>query len=180
MSLMSIVEATHVQYPGSIGLPVSERIPRIDCICSAAVYTHDTTIFRDLQQNPCPWVSPEAQAQTALTFYAGTPLFTEQDFAIGTLCILDRETRVFTPTDQELLRRLARLAMHLLDLHRLGEDQPNSPIPCWAEIEGKLAATTHQLAALTAPPQQPEREDLVQALEQHLDLVYLHTSRASW
>ncbi|MBT9393261.1 GAF domain-containing protein [Hymenobacter sp. NST-14] len=177
MSIMSIVEATQVQYPGSTGLVLPERMARLDCICSAAVYTHDTTIFHNLQLHPCPWVSPQAQAQTSFVFYAGTPLLTEHDFAIGTLCILDQESRPFAPTDQELLRRLARLAMYLLDLHRLGDDQSSAPIPCWEEIEDQLAATTHALTALAAPTQQPERSSLVEALEQHLDMVYLHASR---
>ena len=180
MSIMSIVEDTQVQYPGSVGLPVPERMERIDCICSAAVYTHDTTIFRDLQHHPCPWVSPASQAQTDFEFYAGTPLLSEHDFAIGTLCVLDRETRLFPPSDQELLRRLARMAMHLLDLHRLREEQPASPIPCWAEIETHLTTTTQAFLVLADPQQQPEREQLVRQLEQRIEWIYAHTHRTGW
>lgn len=176
MSIMSIVEDTQVQYPGSIGLALPERMARVDCICSAAVYTHDTTIFRDLQQHPCPWVSPAAQAQTDFSFYAGTPLLTEHDFAIGTLCILDREARLLPPTDRNLLRVLARLAMHLLDLHRLGFVQPSAFVPCWPEIEERLATAAEALLALPNPGQQAERERLVQELHDHIELTVARIS----
>lgn len=176
MSIMSIVEDTQVQYPGSIGLALPERMARIDCICSAAVYTHDTTVFRDLQQHPCPWVSPAAQAQSDFSFYAGTPLLTEHDFAIGTLCILDRETRLLPPTDRNLLRVLARLAMQLLDLHRLGLAQPSAPVPCWPEIEARLTTATIALQHLAGPEQQEQRQQLVLQLQNNLESTYALTS----
>ncbi|WBA40695.1 GAF domain-containing protein [Hymenobacter canadensis] len=171
MSIMSIVEETQVQYLGSVGLALPERMARVDCICSAAVYTHDTTIFRDLQQQPCPWVSPAAQAQTDFSFYAGTPLLTEHDFAIGTLCILDREYRLFPSADRNLLRVLARLAMRLLDLQLLGLEQPSALVPCWPEIEARLTTTGEALLALPDPAQQAERERLVQQLNDYIEFI---------
>ncbi|OWP65014.1 hypothetical protein CDA63_01255 [Hymenobacter amundsenii] len=180
ISIMSIVEDTQVQYPGSVGLPVPERMNRIDCICSAAIYTHDTTILRDLQQHPCPWVSPESQAQTSFEFYAGTPLLTEHDFAIGTLCVLDREDRLFPAADQELLRRLARLAMQLLELHRLRAEQPNAPMPEWLGIEALLTQAQQDLLHLAGAEQQPEREQLVQMLEQRIERIYDRARHYGW
>ena len=61
--------------------------------------------------------NPVVTDQPNVRFYAGAPLITPTGHAIGTLCILDTETR--TPTDTQLntLRTLADMTMH--HLHHL-------------------------------------------------------------
>jgi GAF domain-containing protein len=151
MSIMSLVEAEEVQYPGNVGMPqLPLRLARIDCICSAAVYTSTTTVFSDLRTQPCPWVSPAAQAQTDFQFYAGHPLLTTAGYAIGTLCVLDAVPRAFTVAEQTVLQQLAELAMRLLDLHLLLAQQAVPAPAIWAGIEARLAFSIQRIETLTA------------------------------
>jgi len=151
MSIMSLVEAEEVQYPGNVGMPtLPPRLARIDCICSAAVYTSTTTVFPDLRAQPCPWVSPAAQAQTDFQFYAGHPLLTSAGYAIGTLCVLDAMPRAFTIAEQAVLQQLAELAMRLLDLHLLLARQAAPAPAVWAGIEARLTFSIQRIETLTA------------------------------
>ncbi len=151
MSIMSIVQAEQVQYSGNVGLPrMPALLAREDCICSTAVYTNTTTIFSDLWAQPCPWVSPAAQAQRDFQFYAGHPLLTAEGYAIGTLCVLDEVPRTFRPEEEAVLRQLATLAMQLLDLHLLLAERASAGPGLLAVIEQRLAFSTQRLETLTA------------------------------
>lgn len=51
-----------------------------------------------------------------LRFYAGAPLVTADNKALGALCVIDRKARALTPAQSETLRALARLTVNQLEL----------------------------------------------------------------
>jgi GAF domain-containing protein len=51
-------------------------------------------------------------------FYAGAPLITPDDHAIGTLCVLDRVPRQLTTDQADALRALSRQVMSHLEMRR--------------------------------------------------------------
>ena len=51
-----------------------------------------------------------------LKFYAGIPLRTRDGFNLGTLCILDTESRSFTAEETCMLEDLAGIVMNDLEL----------------------------------------------------------------
>ncbi|MBH62411.1 MAG: hypothetical protein CL569_08175 [Alphaproteobacteria bacterium] len=53
-----------------------------------------------------------------LKFYAGMPLINPEDYALGTLCIMDSEPRDLAFQQVESIRRLARQAVGQLELRR--------------------------------------------------------------
>lgn len=148
ISLLSLVDAEVVAYPGRVGMPeLADELPRQDCICAVAVFQPDqATVYPDLRANPCPWVSPEAQA--SFDFYASYPVLTAAHQPIGTLCVLDRQPHEFGPDQQLILGRMAGIAMRLLDLE-LAAPPSNAPA-LWAAIEGRVQLSLQRIQTLTA------------------------------
>jgi diguanylate cyclase (GGDEF)-like protein len=60
-----------------------------------------------------------------IRFYAGHPLHTEDGFRVGTLCVIDRNPRTFTPEQLEVLRDLAALVETELHRGKLNESVGN-------------------------------------------------------
>ncbi|WP_164738470.1 sensor domain-containing diguanylate cyclase [Aquabacter cavernae] len=54
-----------------------------------------------------------------IRFYAGVPLNSVEGVRIGTLCVLDRTPRVITEAHRQILRDLAAVAAHELELRRI-------------------------------------------------------------
>ena len=53
-----------------------------------------------------------------IRFYAGAPLINEDGFALGTLCVLDRQPRELDPEQKQALKSLRQLALRQMELRR--------------------------------------------------------------
>ncbi len=148
MAQVSLVDAEEVIYPGNVGNPpLASRLAREDSICAVAVYSPGiTTVFPNLQANPCRWLSTEAQKDFA--FYASHPIQTATGQPIGSLCVLDKKPREFTANEQLVLARLAGIAMQLLDLELVAA--PEQAPALWAAINGRINLSLQRIATLTA------------------------------
>jgi diguanylate cyclase (GGDEF)-like protein len=62
--------------------------------------------------------NPYVTAEPFIRFYAGAPLVTKDNLALGTLCVIDREPRELTLQQIEGLRALARQVSVRLELRR--------------------------------------------------------------
>lgn len=148
MAQVSLVDAEEVVYPGNVGEPkLADRLARKDSICAVAVYKPGTTtVFPDLRAHPCQWLSVEAQKDFA--FYASYPLQTTTGQPIGSLCVLDRKPRNFGADEQLILRRMAGIAMRLLDLELIA--QPAQAPALWAAINARIDLSLQRIETLTA------------------------------
>ncbi len=148
MAQVSLVDAEEVTYPGNAGdPPLASRLARKDSICAVAVYQPGAaTVFADLRAQPCRWVSAEAQRDFA--FYASYPLQTAAGKAIGSLCVLDKKPRTFSPDEQMILQRMAGIAMRLLDLELAAVPSPAPAL--WAAIAARIALSLQRIDTLTA------------------------------
>lgn len=147
MAQVSLVDAEEVTYPGNVGDPkLASRLARQDSICAVAVHIPGTTVFSDLQAQPCQWISKEAQKDFA--FYASHPIQTADGQPIGSLCVLDKKPREFSANEQLILQRLAGIAMRLLDLELVAA--PEQAPALWDAINARIQLSLQRIETLTA------------------------------
>ncbi len=121
IAAVSLIDEHRQWFKAILGLPISET-PRADAFCAHTILQSDILVVPDAQADPRFADNPLVTGDPNIRFYAGVPLITEEGLALGSLCIIDRNPRQFTPEQEELLRLLARqVAGHLKSARRLAE-----------------------------------------------------------
>jgi GAF domain-containing protein len=149
ISLIALVDADEVQYKAARGLPGLRSQPRAEAICSLAVKEAQAIVFTDLAHGHILTAEASIAAQAkGLRFYAGAPLGISGGYCLGTLCIIDRQPRTFSPAERLALEQHAQLVtwliivrQHCLTLHAHGSDY-------WQAVRTELAWELQALIAL--------------------------------
>lgn len=116
IALISLVNKESVTFPGNVGLPDTQEMPRDVSLCFLAILENEPTIFEDALNEPCLLSNPLVAGEFGLRFYAGAPIVTSDGFAIGTACIVDKKPRQKSAAEAELLQSFAATAMQELEL----------------------------------------------------------------
>lgn len=111
IALVNLVDREFVVTKASSAPGGSEPVPRGTSLCSLAILRKEITIFENAMEEPCLLANPMVTGQFGLRFYAAAPLTTKDGFNIGALCLVDKEPRKFTETDQKILENLASVIM---------------------------------------------------------------------
>lgn len=122
IALISLVDENRQWFKSKVGLTVSET-PRDWALCSHAIMSPELMIIEDATKDPRFAGNPLVIGEPHLRFYAGCPLITPEGFALGTICVIDREPRQISLAEQDVLRRLARQLVNLLELKRTTIEQ---------------------------------------------------------
>jgi len=117
-ALISFVDRDREWFKSKIGLSASE-LPRVLAFCAQTIAQGDVVIVPDAAADERFAQNPLVTGEHRLRFYAGAPLVTSDGFAIGTLCVLDRDPREVSAEQLEGLRALSRQVMALLELRSL-------------------------------------------------------------
>jgi diguanylate cyclase (GGDEF)-like protein len=119
IALVSLIDGGRQWFRASIGLEDSVReTPRDQAFCAHAVLRpHEVLVVEDATTDPRFADDPLVTGDFHVRAYAGAPLVDEDGHALGTLCVLDRQARGFTPAQLGLLRDLAQGVTAVLGLH---------------------------------------------------------------
>ncbi|SDI46720.1 Serine/threonine protein kinase [Arthrobacter subterraneus] len=114
-AIVSIVDHDRIWFKSHHGTDV-EQLDRDPGLCASAILQNDPWIIEDAAIDPRALSNPLVAGEYGLKFYAGVPLRTRDGFNLGTLCILDTESRQFTADETRILEDLAAIVMNDLEL----------------------------------------------------------------
>lgn len=117
IALISLVDENRQWFKSRVGLSISETSREI-AFCSRAILQSDIFIVPDTLQDERFRNNPLVVSEPNIRFYAGAPLITEEGYALGTLCVVDRTPREVSPDQKEALKALSRLVLAQLEFRR--------------------------------------------------------------
>ena len=119
IALVSFTDQDRVWFKANIGMEDVTEADRGVSLCSLAILSDEPTVFLDATNERCLLANPLVVGDFGLRFCAGAPLRTAEGFNIGTLCVVDKKPRYFSPDDQRTLENLAKIVMDEIELRYL-------------------------------------------------------------
>jgi hypothetical protein len=117
IALLSLLDDHRQWFKSTVGVQVRET-PLEMSICAHAIKQEDLFIVPDTLQDARFRENPMVVGEPHIRFYAGAPLINEDGFALGTLCVLDRQPRELDLEQKQALKSLRQLALKQMELRR--------------------------------------------------------------
>ena len=137
VSLVSLVDTNRLFFKSAHGLDARE-VPYPDFFCGHAIRQRDVFVVPDAAADPRFARHPLVVDPPRVRFYAGVPLVTPQDYALGTLCVVDFVPRQLAARQIETLRILARQVMSQLELNLQAMRDPLTDLYNRRQLEESL------------------------------------------
>jgi PAS domain S-box-containing protein len=142
IAVVSLVDSDRQWFKSKVGLDASET-SRDVAFCAHTILQPDLFVVPDAEQDMRFSNNPLVTSGPQIRFYAGAPLLTSENVAVGSLCAIDYVPRNLTPQQQEALEILGRQVVTQLKLRRI-----------IAELEEALRQRQETEAALRASEEQ--------------------------
>jgi GAF domain-containing protein len=117
MAMLSLLDDHRQWFKSKVGVQIRET-PLEMSICAHAIKQEDLFIVPDTLKDARFRENPLVLGEPHIRFYAGAPLINEDGFALGTLCVVDREPRELDADQRQALKSLRRLALGQMELRR--------------------------------------------------------------
>lgn len=110
IALVTLIDEKFQRWPGAAGLPPKLDACRMDAretsICGHVVAANDMLVIEDVAKDP-RFANNPFLIENGIRFYAGAPLRTSSNFAVGSLCVIDTKPRSFGEKERKILRMVA-------------------------------------------------------------------------
>jgi PAS domain S-box-containing protein len=115
IALVSLVDTERQWFKARVGLDASQT-PRSVSFCGHVVENGEFLEVPDAFEDARFFDNPLVVGEPRVRFYAGMPLRTEDGLVLGTLCVIDHESRQLDESQRQALAALSRVVMRQLDL----------------------------------------------------------------
>lgn len=116
IALVTIVDEDRIWFKSRYGLDGVDEISRDPGLCASAILADAPYIVEEARKDPRTLRNPLVAGDFGLQFYAASPLRTNDGHRLGTLCVIDREPRIFSPRQAEVLQGLSDIVMDEMEL----------------------------------------------------------------
>ncbi|RYG70956.1 diguanylate cyclase, partial [bacterium] len=130
IALITLIDKDRQWFKSRYGINFPETSRDIS-LCAHTILEDDSLVVPDTTQDSRFSENPFVTGEAKVRFYAGVPLVTPQNHAIGALCVVDVVPREINPEQLEMLRRLARQAMAQLELLRIAAQATTDSQQFW-------------------------------------------------
>lgn len=117
IAMLSLVDDHRQWFKSILGVQIRET-PRDVSFCAHAIQQADLFIVSDALNDARFRENPLVTGEPHIRFYAGAPLVTEDQYALGTLCVVDCQPRELDSDQKEALQAVARLALRQMELRK--------------------------------------------------------------
>ena len=129
IAIVSLIDRNRQWFKAKVGLAVPET-PREQAFCAYTIHTSKILEVEDATKDARFADNPLVMGEPNIRFYAGAPLVSPEGYALGSLCVIDRQARKLSKEQKDSLEALARLVMNNLELRRVSAE--------FAEAESKV------------------------------------------
>jgi len=150
ISLISLVDQDRCWFKAKLGLEDSEAPRKIAYAAHAINDPHAPMVVEDALADERFYDCPLVLSDPPMRFYVGTPLVTSDNFALGTLCVIDTKPRKLSEEQLQTLRTLANQVVAQFELKKkLKEvENLNSQLKtAYKEMETFSYSVSHDLKA---------------------------------
>jgi PAS domain S-box-containing protein len=117
MAVISLVDEHRQWFKARLGVDL-ECTVRDQAFCAWAILENDELVVPNARLDPRFRGNPLVAGPPSLRSYLGALLRTPDGHRVGTLCVMDRVPRQFSPEQREAMRILARQVVHQMELRR--------------------------------------------------------------
>ncbi len=118
IALVSLVDADRQWFKSRVGLDATET-SRAVAFCAHAILDSSPLVVADTSRDPRFADNPLVLGAPHVGFYAGVPLVTPENLALGTLCVIDHKPRVLEAWQLTMLQLIAEQVSRELELRFL-------------------------------------------------------------
>jgi GAF domain-containing protein len=116
IALVTIVDHDRIWFKSRHGLDGVDQIGRDPGLCASCIMEDRPYVVEAARTDPRTLANPLVASKFGLQFYAAAPLRTTDGHRLGTLCLIDREPRIFSPQQADVLQGLADIVMDEMEL----------------------------------------------------------------
>jgi len=147
IAIISVVDEDRIWFKSRHGLAV-DQIGRDPGLCASAILAGEPHILTDASIDPRSLANPLVAGDFGLRFYAGVPLMTQDGHNLGTLCIIDKESRSLDQAEVDDLKDMAALVMDQMELQLAARQAVSRAELMAGEIDHRVMNSLQFVSAL--------------------------------